>query len=77
LKTVEGPEIAGILLCQCVRTSGSIRETFRAGGAFSSNPIMGQRDLNIKRAVGAGKAKKPLIKKLTCSNFMGWRGWAL
>src|SRR3972149_838267 len=33
LKTVEDPEIEGILLCQCVRISASIREKFRPGGA--------------------------------------------
>jgi glycolate oxidase len=63
LKSVEDPRIEGILLCQCVRISASIRETFRAGGAFSSIPVMGQRDLTIKWAVGAGKAKEPLIEK--------------
>jgi glycolate oxidase len=62
LKSLEDPEIEGILLCQCTRISASIRETFRAGGAFKSIPIMGQRDLTIKWAIGAGKAKMPLIK---------------
>ena len=62
LKSLEDPRIEGILLCQCIRISASIRETFRAGGAFSSIPVMGQRDLTIKLAVGAGKAKEPLIK---------------
>jgi glycolate oxidase len=62
LKTVEDPEVEGILLCQCIRISASIRETFRAGGAFNSIPVMGQRDLTIKWAIGAGKAKEPLIK---------------
>ncbi len=63
LKSVEDPRTEGILLCQCIRISASIRETFRAGGAFSSIPVMGQRDLTIKWAVGAGKAKVPLIEK--------------
>lgn len=76
LKSVEDPEIEGILLCQCVRISASIRETFRAGGAFNSIPIMGQRDLTIKWAVGAGEAKKPLIKKGLIVDdggaFFGW-----
>jgi glycolate oxidase len=76
LKTVEDPEIEGILLCQCTRISASIRETFRAGGAFSSIPIMGQRDLTIKWAIGAGKAKEPLIKKGLIVDdggaFFGW-----
>ncbi len=76
LKSVENPEIEGILLCQCVRISASIRETFRAGGAFNSIPIMGQRDLTIKWAIGAGKAKEPLIKKGYIVDdggaFFGW-----
>jgi glycolate oxidase len=76
LKTVEDPEIEGILLCQCIRISASIRETFRAGGAFSSIPVMGQRDLTIKWAIGAGKAKEPLIKKGLIVDdggaFFGW-----
>jgi glycolate oxidase len=63
LKAVEDPRIGGILMCQCTRISASIRETFRAGGAFNSIPIMGQRDLNIRWAVGAGKAKETLIEK--------------
>jgi glycolate oxidase len=76
LKTVEDPEIEGILLCQCTRISASIRETFRPGGAFKSIPIMGQRDLTIKWAIGAGKAKEPLIKKGLIVDdggaFFGW-----
>ena len=48
LKSVEDPEIEGILLTQCTRISGSIRETFRPGGYFKSIPIMGQRDLTIQ-----------------------------
>ncbi|MCX7911678.1 MAG: FAD-binding oxidoreductase [Dehalococcoidales bacterium] len=76
LKTVEDPEIEGILLCQCIRISASIRETFRPGGAFNSIPIMGQRDLTIKWAIGAGEAKKPLIEKGLIVDdggaFFGW-----
>jgi glycolate oxidase len=76
LQSVEDPKTEGILLCQCVRISASIRETFRAGGAFSSIPIMGQRDLTIKWAIGAGKAKEPLIKKGLIVDdggaFFGW-----
>jgi glycolate oxidase len=76
LKSVEDPRIEGILLCQCIRISASIRETFRAGGAFNSIPIMGQRDLTIKWAIGAGKAKEPLIKKGYIVDdggaFFGW-----
>jgi glycolate oxidase len=63
LKSVEDPEIEGILMCQCTRISASIRETFRAGGAFNSIPVMGQRDLTLRWSVGAGKAKEPLIEK--------------
>ncbi|HSW57560.1 MAG TPA: FAD-dependent oxidoreductase [Dehalococcoidales bacterium] len=76
LKMVEDPETEGILLCQCTRISASIRETFRAGGAFNSIPIMGQRDLTIKWAIGAGKAKEPLIKQGHIVDdggaFFGW-----
>ena len=76
LKSVEDPKTEGILLCQCIRISASIRETFRAGGAFSSIPVMGQRDLTIKWAIGAGKAKEPLIEKGHIVDdggaFFGW-----
>jgi hypothetical protein len=76
LKSVEDPRIEGILICQCIRVSASIRETFRAGGAFSSIPVMGQRDLTIKWAIGAGKAKEPLIQKGQIVDdggaFFGW-----
>jgi glycolate oxidase len=76
LKAVEDPRIEGILMCQCTRISASIRETFRNGGAFNSIPIMGQRDLTIKWAIGAGKAKEPLIKKGYIVDdggaFFGW-----
>ena len=76
LKSVEDPRIEGILLCQCIRVSASIRETFRAGGAFSSIPVMGQRDLTIQWAIGAGKAKEPLIQKGLIVDdggaFFGW-----
>ncbi len=76
LKSIEDPKTEGVLLCQCIRISASIRETFRAGGAFSSIPIMGQRDLTIKWAIGAGKAKEPLIEKGLIVDdggaFFGW-----
>ncbi len=76
LKEAEDPGIEGILLCQCIRISASIRETFRNGGAFNSIPIMGQRDLMIKWAIGAGKAKEPLIEKGLIMDdggaFFGW-----
>jgi glycolate oxidase len=76
LKDIEDPQTEGILLCQCIRVSASIRETFRPGGMFKSIPIMGQRDLTIKWAIGAGKAKEPLIKKGLIVDdggaFFGW-----
>jgi len=76
LKSCEDPRIEGILICQCIRVSASIRETFRAGGAFSSIPVMGQRDLTIKWAIGAGKAKEPLIQQGHIVDdggaFFGW-----
>jgi glycolate oxidase len=76
LKAVEDPRIEGILMCQCTRVSASIRETFRNGGAFNSIPIMGQRDLTIRWAIGAGKAKEPLIEKGLIVDdggaFFGW-----
>jgi glycolate oxidase len=76
LKSIEDRRIEGILLCQCIRISASIRETFRAGGAFNSIPVMGQRDLTIRWAIGAGKAKEPLIKKGFIVDdggaFFGW-----
>lgn len=61
--SLEDPKTEGILLCQCIRISASIRETFRPGGMFKSIPVMGQRDLTIKWADGAGKAKLPMIEK--------------
>ncbi len=76
MKFLEDPELEGILMAQTTRVSASIRETFRAGGAFNSIPIMGQRDLTIKWAIGAGKAKMPLIKAGHIvddgGGFFGW-----
>jgi glycolate oxidase len=76
LKMVEDPEVEGILLCQCTRISASIRETFRAAGALTGIPFMGQRDLIIKWAIGASKAKKELVKKGQIVDdagaFFGW-----
>jgi glycolate oxidase len=78
LKIVEDPVIEGILMAQCTRVSASIRETFRSGGTFKSIPIMGQRDLTIKWAIGAGKAKMPLIKKgLILDDAGGFFGWGV
>jgi hypothetical protein len=76
LKYVENPEIEGILLAQCTRISASIRETFSPGGKFNSIPVMGQRHLTIKWAIGAGQAKLPLIEKGYIVDdggaFFGW-----
>ena len=76
LKAIEDPQTEGVLMCQSIRISASIRETFRPGGMFKSIPIMGQRDLTIKWAIGAGKAKEPLIKKGLIVDdggaFFGW-----
>jgi glycolate oxidase len=76
LKTVEDPILEGILLMHDTRICASIRETFRPGGAFTSIPIMGQRDLTIQWAIGAGKAKLPLIQKGYIVDdggaFFGW-----
>ena len=63
MTSLEDPKTEGVLLCQCIRVSASIRETFRPGGMFKSIPVMGQRDLTIKWADGAGKAKLPMIEK--------------
>jgi glycolate oxidase len=76
LTDLENQELEGIIMAQCIRISASIRETFRPGGAFNSIPIMGQRDLTIKWAIGAGEAKKPLIEKGLIVDdggaFFGW-----
>ena len=78
LKSVEDPEIEGILLTQCTRISGSIRETFRPGGNFKSIPVMGQRDLTIRWAIGAGKAKLPLIEQgFIADDGGGFFGWGV
>ncbi len=78
LKSVEDPELEGILLTQCTRISGSIRETFRPGGNFKSIPVMGQRDLTIRWAVGAGKAKLPLIDQgFIADDGGGFFGWGV
>lgn len=78
LKSVEDPETEGILLAQCTRISASIRETFRPGGYFKSIPIMGQRDLTIRWAIGAGKAKLPLIEQgLIADDGGGFFGWGV
>ena len=78
LKSVEDPEIEGILTTQCTRICASVRETFRPGGFFKSIPIMGQRDLTIRWAIDAGKAKLPLIDKgLIADDGGGFFGWGV
>ncbi|MBN1631979.1 MAG: FAD-dependent oxidoreductase, partial [Thermoleophilia bacterium] len=78
LGTVEDPEIEGILLTHCTRISASVRETFRPGGYFKSIPVMGQRDLTIRWAIGAGQAKLPLIEKgLIADDGGGFFGWGV
>jgi len=64
LKAVEDPAVEGTLLFQCIRVTGSIRETFRAGGAFSSMMVEGQRyDVHIRWLEEAAVMKRELIKK--------------
>jgi len=78
LEAVEDPEIEGILLTHCTRISASVRETFRPGGYFKSIPVMGQRDLTIRWAIGAGQAKLPLIEKgLIADDGGGFFGWGV
>lgn len=75
-KSLEDPEMEGILLAHNTRISASVRETMRPGGMFKSIPVMGQRDLNIKWAIDAGKAKLPLIEAGHIvddgGGFFGW-----
>jgi glycolate oxidase len=64
LKAVEDPDIEATLLFQCTRVSASIRETFRAGGMFSSMMVQGQRyDNHVKWLEEAAVWKRDLIKK--------------
>jgi hypothetical protein len=78
LRMIEDPEIEGIMLAQCTRISASVRETFRPGGYFKSIPIMGQRDLTMRWATGAGQAKLPLIEKgLITDDGGGFFGWGV
>ncbi len=64
LKAVEDPAVAATLLFQCTRVSASIRETFRAGGMFSSMMVQGQRyDLHVRWLEQAAVWKRELIKK--------------
>jgi len=64
LKTVEDPDVESTLLFQCTRICASIRETFRAGGMFSSIMVEGQRyDSHVKWLEEAAVWKRDLIKK--------------
>jgi glycolate oxidase len=64
LKAVEDPDVEATLLFQCTRVSASIRETFRAGGMFSSMMVQGQRyDNHVKWLEEAAVWKRELIKK--------------
>ena len=64
LKAVEDPDVEATLLFQCTRVSASIRETFRAGGMFSSMMVEGQRyDNHVKWLEEAAVWKRELIKK--------------
>ncbi|MGD9118115.1 MAG: hypothetical protein PVJ08_05200 [Dehalococcoidia bacterium] len=64
LKAVEDPDVEATLLFQCTRVSASIRETFRAGGMFSSMMVQGQRyDNHVRWLEEAAVLKRELIKK--------------
>jgi glycolate oxidase len=82
LKPVEDPKIAGTLLCQCIRVSASIRETFRFGGAsWGGFAVMGQRDLTMRWLMEAGQKKGALIEKGLAVDdgaaFFGCFGWGV
>jgi glycolate oxidase len=79
LESIEkDPRNEGILLHNCIRICASIRETFRSGGRFASIPMMGQRDLTVRWAVGAGKAKRSLIEKdLVVDDDGAFFGWGV
>jgi len=64
LKAVEDPDVESTLLFQCTRVCASIRETFRAGGMFSSMMVQGQRyDNHVRWLEEAAVWKRDLIKK--------------
>ena len=82
LKAVEDPKIAGKLLCQCIRVSASIRETFRRGGkSWGGFAVMGQRDLTMRWLQEAGQRKGALIEKGLAMDdgaaFFGCFGWGV
>jgi glycolate oxidase len=82
LEPVEDPEIAGKLLCQCIRVSASIRETFRFGKAsWGGFAVMGQRDLTMRWLQEAGQRKGKAIEKGLAVDdgaaFFGCFGWGV
>jgi glycolate oxidase len=77
LEPIEDPEIGDRLLFQCTRITASIRETFRAGGLFSTVVSEGQRDLHIKWLKVAEEAKRALISKGLVVDDGGYQfGWS-
>jgi hypothetical protein len=82
LEPVEDPKIAGTLLCQCIRVSASIRETFRFGKAsWGGFAVMGQRDLTMRWLQEAGQRKGGAIEKGLAVDdgaaFFGCFGWGV
>jgi len=82
LTAVEDPEVEGKLLCQCIRVSASIRETFRVGGSgWGGFAIMGQRDLTMRWLQEAGRKKGAMIEKGLAMDdgaaFFGCFGWGV
>ncbi|MBN1190801.1 MAG: FAD-binding oxidoreductase [Dehalococcoidales bacterium] len=82
LEPVEDPKIAGTLLCQCIRVSASIRETFRFGsGSWGGFAVMGQRDLTMKWLQEAGQKKGAQISQGLAIDdgaaFFGCFGWGV
>ncbi len=64
LKAVEDPAVEATLLFQCTRVTASIRETFRAGGMFSSMMVQGQRyDMHVRWLEQGAVWKRELMKK--------------
>jgi glycolate oxidase len=64
LEPIEDPRISGGLLWRCIRITGSIRETFRAGGLFHNVGLgFGQRDIHLRYMAQVAKKKEALIDK--------------
>jgi len=78
LKVVEDPAVQSTLLFQCTRISASIRETFRAGGAFASILVQGQRyDMHVRWLEEAAEMKREMIRKgLVIADDGQQFGWA-